>query len=136
MPTTNRIFNRSTMLKSLAIGLLLAASHVSAAESPSESTSAAPQFQVNMTGSVGIAGRENGYLFSFGGPRIAVNLPYNIQIAASFYPSMVASKLFNYKFRPNLGVGPEISYKKVYIFAPTYYLGTSYQTFVGLGYRF
>jgi hypothetical protein len=92
--------------------------------------------KVELTGTLGLATSGTVHALTFGGPRLSLGVG-DFRFALSFYPSLVYNSGWtSAPVRPVLGAGPEISWQRIAVFAPVYFLGTDYAFLVGLGYRF
>jgi hypothetical protein len=88
-----------------------------------------------ITGMVGISHWKDTSSMTFGGPQMAIQLG-EFKLAASFYPSLIRSDLWDHQTRTALGFGAEIAHKRFTLFVPTYFLGNTTRTTIGVGYRF
>lgn len=90
---------------------------------------------IEFSGMLGLSAAAGGWSLTLGGPRLILKFG-DFALGPSFYPSLVSSGAFNSELRPTLGFGPEASYRKVTLFAPSYFVANRYLTFIGVGYRF
>jgi len=88
-------------------------------------------------GFVGFAYAEGTYSLTCGGPKVGFSYG-DFGMSAGFYPSFMYSNTYAAAtpWRPNLGAGIEITYKKVAIIAPVYFVNNTYYYTIGLGYKF
>ena len=103
-------------------------------------------------GFLGFAYAEGTYAITCGGPKLGFTYGA-FGMAAGFYPSLVyadsnrvgatlsgAPGVLTDPVRPALGAGVEISYGKIALIAPVYYLGgtnrSAYYYTIGIGYKF
>lgn len=94
-------------------------------------------------GFLGFAYAEGTYVVTCGGPKVGFTYG-SFGMAAGFYPSLVYSDAWRGSngalvnpVRPSLGAGIEISYKKIAIITPVYYLApNSYYYTIGIGFKF
>lgn len=100
--------------------------------------------EFKLLGFLGFAYAEGTYVLTCGGPKVGFTYGA-FGMAAGFYPSLVYSDAYRLyaaggaatPVRPNLGAGIEISYGKVAIILPMYYLTpNSYYYTIGIGYKF
>ena len=125
-----------------------------AAVKPADTTVAKPTAvaEFKPLGFVGFAYAEGTYAITCGGPKFGFTYGA-FGMAAGFYPSLVYSDAnrvgatltgtpgtLTDPIRPTLGAGIEISYGKLALIAPVYYLGganrTAYYYTIGVGYKF
>jgi len=112
----------------------------------------APVAEFKPLGFIGFAYAQGTYAITCGGPKFGFTYgPYGM--AAGFYPSLVYTdanrngasfsgapgELVD-PIRPALGAGLELSYGKIALIAPVYYLGgnarSAYYYTIGIGYKF
>ncbi len=86
-------------------------------------------------GTLGAAVRGPDRAFSFGGPKIMLSHG-DFAFSASFFPSLLYLKGLHPSARPTLGVGPEISFKKIGIIIPFYYVRNRTIPYFGVSYKF
>lgn len=93
---------------------------------------------MELVGSVGVAFFPGpfGAALTFGGPRVGLHVD-EWRIVASFYPSLVYYADWSPgPVRPNLGFGPEVSYRHLALYSAFYFVGDKLRPTVGLGWRF
>lgn len=95
-----------------------------------------------MFGMLGFAYAEGTYVLTCGGPKFGVKFG-DFGFYAGLFPSLVYSEAYkNFSsaatpVRPNLGAGFEISFKKISIITPIYYMPRdSYHYTIGIAYKF
>lgn len=93
---------------------------------------------MELVGSVGVAFFPGpfGAALTFGGPRVGLHVD-EWRIVASFYPSLVYYADWSPgPVRPNLGFGPEVSYRHLALYSAFYFMGDKLRPTIGLGWRF
>jgi hypothetical protein len=93
------------------------------------------KIKADFSGMLGVSYFGKTASMTFGGPRLSLG-HNDLTFSLSFYPSLLISDYPDYDVRPALGFGPELSFKQLVIFVPTYYLINRHRTTIGVGYRF
>lgn len=91
-----------------------------------------PSFKI--AGSVGAAFREKDFAFNFGGPKLQASHG-DYSASAGFFPSLLYLNGQTPSFRPSLGFGFELNYKRLGIIVPFYYARNQTLPYFGISFK-
>lgn len=134
---------RAKPAKAPAAPAIVAPVAVAEATVPQTKSETKPQAtaEFKLLGMLGAAYAENTYVITCGGPKVGFSYSW-FGFAIGFFPSLIYSDIYKNAsattpIRPNLGFGPEMSFGKVAIIAPIFYMpGDRYYYTIGIGFKF